>query len=752
MDTFRDIPIRRKLVIMIMLTTTSALLLSGVGVVISDSILLRSYLERDLSSLARIIADNSTAAVAFEDPKSAADMLATLKARTHLVSACIYRANGTVLARYYRALKTSPSPVCPPPDPEHEILFTPRDLKVSRAIVLNDRPIGTLVLLYDLDEIYQRILLYGATVLGVLIASSLIALLISSRLRAVIATPISQLARAATSVSQTRDYSIRAQKVSNDELGVLVDEFNGMLARIQIRDNELSKTLAALGQALREAQNARDSLKTTLASIGDAVVSTDVDGRVVFANRVAQALLKRQESDMVGRHLDEVFQIVNEFSRMKVESPVSKVLRDGAIVGLANHTVLIAGDGTETPIDDSGAPIRGESGPIQGTVLVFRDVTARRRADETSRLLASIVESSGDAIIGKDLNGIITSWNKGAEHIFGYSPEETIGRPVSMIAAPGFEDQMPAILQRIRRGERIDHFETVRRTKSGKLIHVSLTISPVYDALGRIVGASKIARDTTEQVNAARRLERLNEDLRRSNERLARSNEDLERFAFVASHDLQEPLRMVTAYSQLLVKHFSHELDPDACTFVENIVGGTTHMRALLADLLAYAEIGAGPEKPVEDVNLNVVMEKVRHNLKVAIDDSGAILEIGELPILRGYEGHFVSLLQNLIGNAIKYRSERTPCVRVICEVTHGQTRFAVADNGIGIEPEYYEKIFSAFKRLHGKKIPGTGIGLAICQRVVERYGGRIWVESRVGEGSTFIFTLPDTASGGQDV
>jgi PAS domain S-box-containing protein len=247
---------------------------------------------------------------------------------------------------------------------------------------------------------------------------------------------------------------------------------------------------------------------------------------------------------------------VNEFSRARVESPVSKVLREGGIVGMANHTILIAMDGTEIPIDDSGAPIRREGGPIQGTVLVFRDVTARRRADETSRLLASIMESTGDAIIAQDLNRIVTSWNQGAERIFGYSADEIIGRNTSIIDAPGGQDEMPGILARIRNEERIANFETVRLTKAGKAIQVSLTFSPIHDALGRVIGVSKIARDITGRVEAAARLSQLNADLQQSNEDLARSNEDLERFAFVASHDLQEPLRMITIYSQLLARTF----------------------------------------------------------------------------------------------------------------------------------------------------------------------------------------------------
>jgi len=485
--------------------------------------------------------------------------------------------------------------------------------------------------------------------------------------------------------------------------------------------------------------------EATLASIGDGVITTDLQGRILHANQVAQSLLGWTEEEIAGRSLDEVFRIVDELTREQVESPVTKVMREGTVVGLGEHSMLIARDGSEIPIDDSGAPIRGADGRITGTVLVFRDVTARRRAEETVRFLASIVESSQDAIISHDLNGRFTSWNQGAERIFGYTAAEMIGQPASVIASPG-SDEMPEVLQRIQAGERTEQYQAVRRTKSGQLIDVSITISPIRDELGRIVGASKIARDISAKVHAAEALAQANAALQKSNESLARSNEDLERFAFVASHDLQEPLRMMTVYSQLLVRAFPGQHNGDVTQYVDYLVGGARRMRELLADLLAYAEIGARGELPLSPTDLNLVLDKVTANLKASIDESGAAIAAARLPVVNAHEGHFVALFQNLIGNAIKYRSGAKPQVRISVEQTDGQLRFTVADNGIGIEPEYLEKIFVPFKRLHGGDIPGSGIGLAICQRVIERYGGRIWAESEAGRGATFIFTLPQGA------
>jgi PAS domain S-box-containing protein len=738
---FRDLPISQKLTIVITVTTTGGLLLAASGITIVDSLLFRGYLERDLSTLSRIMADNSAAAISFNDPSSAGETLAALRARPHIVAACTYGNEGLPVATYSRG---GTAPQCPPPAEHLDIRRTPGGLVVSQPIIQRGAHLGTLVLVDDLGEVAERARVYGTTVVGVILLSSLAALLLSSKLRGLIAKPISQLAYAATSISATKDYSIRARKDSDDELGVLVDSFNEMLSGIQSRDRDLSDALGTREEALREAQRARDFLRTTLASIGDAVISTDVAGRILFANPVARSLLRLSEDEAVGALLDDVFRIINEFTREPVKSPAREALRDGDIAGIPNQTVLVAADGSEIPIDDTTAPIRAASGEIQGTVLVFRDVTARRAAEGTRRLLASIVESSDDAIIGMDLHGTFTSWNKGAERIFGYSAAEMIGRGSSIIA-PSDGDEIPALLENIGRGERVIQYQTVRSTKSGRVLHVAITVSPIYDSLGRVTGASKIARDITEQVLASQRLAELNVELQRTNESLARSNEDLERFAFVASHDLQEPLRMIAIYAQLLSRAYPPDQDRNVAAYLSNILGGARRMRDLLTDLLAYSEIGSGPDDPITPVDLNVVMEKVTENLRAAIEENEAVVESDFLPTLSAYQGHLISLFQNILSNAIKYRGADNPRIHVSVRHTAGQFRFAIADNGIGIDPKYQERIFVAFKRLHGKKIAGNGIGLAICQRIVERYGGRIWVESELGEGSTFVFTLPDS-------
>ena len=268
--------------------------------------------------------------------------------------------------------------------------------------------------------------------------------------------------------------------------------------------------IIVFGEAARIAQTRaterREVLRVTLRSIGDAVITTDMAARVTYINEVAMALTGWSHEEALGQPLERVFPIVNEVTRQPVENPAVRALRQGIVVGLANHTVLIKKDGTECPIDDSAAPIRDEQGHVSGCVLIFREVTAQRMVERdkanqlmTARLLASIVESSNDAIIGKSLDGIIQSWNAAAERLFGFTAEQAVGRHISLVIP---SDRMPEedkIIASLRAGQRIEHYETERVHSNGQRITVSLTISPIKDDSGNVIGASKIVRDITRR-------------------------------------------------------------------------------------------------------------------------------------------------------------------------------------------------------------------------------------------------------------
>jgi PAS domain S-box-containing protein len=264
--------------------------------------------------------------------------------------------------------------------------------------------------------------------------------------------------------------------------------------------------LAGLSETLHKARQLagerREWLHVALNSIGDAVIATDAHGIVRLINPIAVELTGWRADDAVGRAIREVFPIVNERTRQPVEDPCGKVLATGRTVGLANHTVLISRDGGERPIDDSAAPIMNYSGETLGVVLVFRDATEIRRAQENAERLAAIVEHSDDAIIGKDLNGVITSWNSAAERLYGYTAHEAIGQPIKMIVPPDREAELHDLMERLAREERAEHLDTVRVKKDGTRVDVSLTVSPIKNTYGEVIGASKIARDVSERKRA----------------------------------------------------------------------------------------------------------------------------------------------------------------------------------------------------------------------------------------------------------
>jgi PAS domain S-box-containing protein len=365
-----------------------------------------------------------------------------------------------------------------------------------------------------------------------------------------------------------------------------------------------------------------------------------------------------------------------------------------------------------------------------------REIAARSEIAAARAHLASIVESSDDAIISKALDGSIQTWNPGAARLFGYAAEEVLGRPVTILIPPEQHDEEPRIVERLKRGERIEHYETVRVRKDGGRVPVSLSVSPLRDSTGRVVGAAKILRDITER-------KRAEQELAERAEHLARSNAELEQFAYVASHDLQEPLRMVASYTQLLARRYKDKLDADAQEFMHYAVDGASRMQALINDLLAYSRVGTKGGN-FEPTSSEAALERALANLRLAIQESGAAVTHDALPTIVADPVQLTQLFQNLVGNAIKFRGAEPPRVHVSAERRGTEWVFAVRDNGIGIEPAYRERIFIIFQRLHGRvEYPGTGIGLAICKKIAERHGGRIWVESAPGRGSAFHFTVP---------
>jgi len=453
------------------------------------------------------------------------------------------------------------------------------------------------------------------------------------------------------------------------------------------------------------------------------------DGTIRWANRAEMALLGYSPEEYIGHNIAEF-----HVDAAVIENILRRLKKGQDLEGCQAR--LRCKDGSIRYVLINSSVYR-EEGRFVHTRCVTLDITDQKKNFEVYERFAAIVESSDDAILSKDLHGIIRSWNRGAQRIFGYTPEETIGKHISMLAPPEHADEIPDILGRIARGERVDHYETKRKTKDGRILTISLTVSPIRDATGTVVGASKVARDVTERVQHEQALQDANAALRRA-------NSDLQHFAYSASHDLQEPLRTVATYSELLQKTFGGKLGQTGDDYIGHAVRGALRMEALLRDLRTYAQVSTAEYEPKEDQEASDVLKKALANLESSIAETGAQITSTALPRIRIYEFQLEQLFQNLIGNAIRYRGTDPPRIHVAAVRQDREWVFSVQDNGIGIDPQYKEQVFGIFKRLHSSaEYPGTGMGLAICQRIVERLGGRIWVESELGRGSTFFFTVP---------
>jgi PAS domain S-box-containing protein len=353
------------------------------------------------------------------------------------------------------------------------------------------------------------------------------------------------------------------------------------------------------------------------------------------------------------------------------------------------------------------------------------------------RRLAAIVEYADDAILTKTVAGVVTSWNAGAERLYGYTEHEILGQPVSVLVPPGHGDEEPAMLHKIASARKAVRCDIIRIRKDGTLVDVSLALSPIFDAAGEVIEVAAISRDITER-------KRTEDSLVERSRQLETSNKELEQYAYVASHDLQEPLRKMGSFCQLLGRRYEGQLDEQADQYIAYVVDGARRMQEMINDLLAFSRVGRSPEAMAE-VDCNQVVERARIDLAAAIEEGGASITVtGTLPTVRGEWAPLVQLFENLIGNGIKFHGREPPRVEISAAPDGTGWRFAIADNGIGIEPQYADRIFTLFQRLHSQaEYPGTGIGLAVCKKIVESYGGTLCFDSRPDEGTTFYWTMP---------
>jgi len=610
---------------MVMLICGSVLLLTCVAFVVYEYITYRALTKRELQTLAQVTASNITSSIAFIDKDDATEILAALKAQKNIEFACVYDKQGNLFASYPNRIKTTDLPAKLETNTYH---FKDNFLEGFEPVIQENEELGTLYIRYDLKGVYNRFVLYGTIALIFLGVSFFFAFLLSRRLQGTIVNPILQLAEKARIVSDEKDYSVRAEKKSNDELGVLTDAFNHMLTQIQERNDEIKALNANLEEKIALRTNELQDANYTLRQQNDfieMIIDSSVDLIAVFdsqfnylvLNNQAERFYQKDRADIIGKNLLDVFPKLN---------------------------------GTQF-MENLQRAFKGE--------FVHQEVY-------TSLVSPRYLENFFIPLVNKD---------KGTDRVM------VIGHDITSIMLA-------------------------------------------------------------------------NEKLRLLNTELEKSNRDLEQFAYVASHDLQEPLRKIKTFSELSERNIQH---PEILKrYLEKISSSATRMTDLIKAVLNYSRLTRTDDITVP-VNLNDIIRQIVGDLELYIEEKKAVVEIEQLPIVKGVPLQLNQLFLNLMTNSLKF-NDKEPRIEIKCllipaaALTKGSShqqetdfvQISVADNGIGFDQQYAEKVFSIFQRLHpADQFPGTGIGLALCKKIVENHGGHIAVESKPGEGTTFYIYLP---------
>lgn len=543
------------------------------------------------------------------------------------------------------------------------------------------------------------------------------------------------------------DRQVRLPETRSDELGALAHKFNRMAVALAENEFELRMYAETLEQRIQERtkelqeSNAQLSRAQEIAHLGSWELDL-VYNRLIWSDEVYRIFgLQPQAFDAT---YEGFLEAVHPEDRAAVDAAYSESIQAGKNSYEIEHRVVRHSTGEIRIVHEKCEHFRNAQGQIIRSAGMVHDITERKQAEEkvqrSEAMLRAILEQMPSGVTVRDAHSgeLILSNHRSREilntlvetphqfdHYRGFHADGT----------PYRNDEWP-LSRSLATGEVVQTEEIYCMRSDETRIVLSISSAPVRDLQGQIVMGIGVFDDITERKHTEEELHRLLEQLKYS-------NAELEQFAYVASHDLQEPLRMVSSYMQLLARRYQGKLDPDADEFIGFAVDGAKRMQTLINDLLTFSRVGSRG-KPLVHTSGEEALQEAISNLQIAIEESGASITHERLPQVKGDPTQLVQLFQNLLSNAIKFRGLEPPRIQVGVHQTESEWRFCVSDNGIGIDPKFADRIFVIFQRLHDRaSYPGTGIGLAICKRIVQRHGGRIWVEAQPGMGATFYFTLP---------
>ena len=724
----KDAPIRRRLMTIILLPSGAVLLLTCASFFAYEFLTFKQTTVENLSTLGEIVADNSTASLAFANQEDAKQVLAAFKANRHIRAAALYDENGKIFSQYPENLSGEAFPLVPENDGHR---FENGYLISFQAVTQDTKRLGTLYLKSDMEAMHERFRLYGYIVAAVIAASLLLAYTLSRGLQRKISQPILALAKTARAIADHQDYSVRAPSTGEGEFALLTDAFNQMLTQIHEGNRALSESEERFRSAMQHS------------AIGMALVAPD--GRWLDVNQALCLIVGYTRQEMLGQdfqgviHPDDVNTSLDHDRRMLEREIESYRLEERYL-----HK-----DGQLVWVDLSVSLVWDENGQPLYFIAQIQDITERKQAEQLVRLQATALESADNAILITCHEGTITWMNSAFTALTGYASEEVLGQNPRILKSGQHDAAFYKSMWETLGAGQVWHGEMINLRKDGSTYAEEQTITPVLNETSEITNFIAIKQDITDRKHAEEEVRRLNEELEQRVEdrtaQLQAVNKELEAFSYSVSHDLRAPLRHINGFSQALLEDYADKLDEKGKGYLQEVRSASHEMAQLIDDVLELARVTRS-EMRREVVNLSDEAQAVVGGLQKGEPDRTVTVNLKEGLLTQGDKRLLRIVLTNLMGNAWKFTSKQDKAeITFGGERKNGESFYFVRDNGAGFDMTYVNKLFGAFQRLHtAAEFEGTGIGLATVQRIINRHGGRVWAEGTVNEGATFYFTLPN--------